>query len=42
MNGDEQKASESYAEKVHFLFGHGVCKWPGCEAVCEDVQAFYK
>ncbi|KAI5726691.1 hypothetical protein M8J76_006898 [Diaphorina citri] len=42
MNGDDQKANESYAEKVHFLFGHGVCKWPGCEAVCEDVQAFYK
>uniref|UniRef100_A0A8D9E1L9 Forkhead box protein P1 n=1 Tax=Cacopsylla melanoneura TaxID=428564 RepID=A0A8D9E1L9_9HEMI len=41
-NGDDQKANETYAEKVHFLFGHGVCKWPGCEAVCEDVQAFYK
>lgn len=28
--------------KVHLLFGHGVCKWPGCEAVCEDIQAFFK
>ncbi|XP_046683299.1 forkhead box protein P1-like isoform X2 [Homalodisca vitripennis] len=28
--------------KVHQLFGHGVCKWPGCEAVCEDIQAFFK
>ncbi|KAL1493242.1 hypothetical protein ABEB36_011333 [Hypothenemus hampei] len=26
----------------HHLYGHGVCKWPGCETVCEDVQAFNK
>ncbi|XP_076337721.1 forkhead box protein P4-like isoform X2 [Tachypleus tridentatus] len=24
----------------HPLFGNGVCKWPGCETVCEDFQAF--
>ncbi|XP_060515836.1 forkhead box protein P1 isoform X2 [Cylas formicarius] len=26
----------------HHLYGHGVCKWPGCEAICEDIQAFIK
>uniref|UniRef100_S4RCF5 FOXP coiled-coil domain-containing protein n=1 Tax=Petromyzon marinus TaxID=7757 RepID=S4RCF5_PETMA len=26
----------------HALFGHGVCKWPGCEAVCEEYGQFLK
>ncbi|XP_030746238.1 forkhead box protein P1-like isoform X3 [Sitophilus oryzae] len=26
----------------HHLYGHGVCKWPGCETICEDLQAFVK
>ncbi|KAL2091492.1 hypothetical protein ACEWY4_013755 [Coilia grayii] len=26
----------------HPLYGHGVCKWPGCEAVFDDFQAFLK
>ncbi|XP_048346212.1 forkhead box protein P1 isoform X3 [Sphaerodactylus townsendi] len=26
----------------HPLYGHGVCKWPGCEAICEDFQSFLK
>jgi len=26
----------------HPLYGHGVCKWPGCEVVCEDFPAFLK
>ncbi|KAL7986191.1 hypothetical protein Chor_011357 [Crotalus horridus] len=26
----------------HPLYGHGVCKWPGCETVCEDFQSFLK
>ncbi|XP_067855001.1 forkhead box protein P1-B isoform X4 [Heptranchias perlo] len=26
----------------HPLYGHGVCKWPGCEAVCEDFGHFLK
>ncbi|XP_029428556.1 forkhead box protein P4 isoform X2 [Rhinatrema bivittatum] len=26
----------------HPLFGHGECKWPGCEALCEDVAQFIK
>ncbi|XP_076367649.1 uncharacterized protein LOC143255618 isoform X3 [Tachypleus tridentatus] len=24
----------------HPLYGHGVCKWPGCETVCESYQTF--
>ncbi|CAH1120947.1 unnamed protein product [Ceutorhynchus assimilis] len=26
----------------HLLYGHGVCKWPGCETICDDIQAFIK
>ena len=26
----------------HPLFGHGVCKWPGCEAICDDPNHFFK
>ncbi|KOB68880.1 Uncharacterized protein OBRU01_17670, partial [Operophtera brumata] len=26
----------------HPLFGRGVCKWPGCDALAEDFQAFVK
>ncbi|XP_030076627.1 forkhead box protein P4 [Microcaecilia unicolor] len=26
----------------HPLFGHGECKWPGCEALCEDMVQFIK
>ncbi|KAG5835316.1 hypothetical protein ANANG_G00242580 [Anguilla anguilla] len=26
----------------HPLFGHGECKWPGCEALCEDMGQFIK
>ncbi|KAL3290375.1 hypothetical protein HHI36_023717 [Cryptolaemus montrouzieri] len=29
-------------DRVHHLYGHGVCKWPGCEAICEDLQSFIK
>ncbi|XP_078098099.1 forkhead box protein P4 isoform X1 [Mustelus asterias] len=27
---------------IHPLFGHGECKWPGCEALCDDVGQFLK
>uniref|UniRef100_A0AAY4ESY8 Fork-head domain-containing protein n=1 Tax=Denticeps clupeoides TaxID=299321 RepID=A0AAY4ESY8_9TELE len=26
----------------HSLYGHGVCKWPGCESICEDFGQFLK
>ncbi|KAI0216190.1 Forkhead box protein P1 [Lamellibrachia satsuma] len=28
--------------KIHPLYGHGVCKWPGCETICPDIAAFFK
>uniref|UniRef100_A0A3Q2Q3R3 Forkhead box P2 n=1 Tax=Fundulus heteroclitus TaxID=8078 RepID=A0A3Q2Q3R3_FUNHE len=28
--------------RTHPLYGHGVCKWPGCENVCEDFGQFLK
>ncbi|XP_064785139.1 forkhead box protein P2-like [Oncorhynchus masou masou] len=27
---------------THFLYGYGVCIWPGCETVCENVSQFIK
>uniref|UniRef100_A0A672QUP9 Fork-head domain-containing protein n=1 Tax=Sinocyclocheilus grahami TaxID=75366 RepID=A0A672QUP9_SINGR len=27
---------------AHSLYGHGVCKWPGCESVCDDFGQFLK
>ncbi|XP_075218080.1 forkhead box transcription factor P [Lycorma delicatula] len=41
-SSQEEPSSEPSGEKVHLLFGHGVCKWPGCETVCDDIQAFFK
>ncbi|XP_076351436.1 forkhead box protein P1-like isoform X3 [Tachypleus tridentatus] len=29
-------------QKHHALYGHGVCKWPGCEAAYDDYQEFLK
>ncbi|XP_055951903.1 forkhead box protein P1-like isoform X2 [Argiope bruennichi] len=37
---EEQRGCSS--PPTHALYGHGVCKWPGCEAVCDDYQAFKK
>ncbi|XP_033208741.1 forkhead box protein P1 isoform X2 [Belonocnema kinseyi] len=39
---DEKPIDISCNDKSHPLYGHGVCKWPGCEAICEDYQAFLK
>lgn len=39
---DEKPLDVSCNDKVHPLYGHGVCKWPGCEVICEDYQAFLK
>uniref|UniRef100_A0AAY4E2N3 Fork-head domain-containing protein n=1 Tax=Denticeps clupeoides TaxID=299321 RepID=A0AAY4E2N3_9TELE len=27
---------------THPLYGHGECKWPGCEALCDDMGQFIK
>ncbi|XP_075430438.1 forkhead box protein P1 isoform X6 [Ascaphus truei] len=39
-----KRESLSHEEHMqnHPLYGHGVCKWPGCEAVCEDFPSFLK
>ncbi|XP_076304363.1 forkhead box protein P1-like [Tachypleus tridentatus] len=36
----KEDSSWSVANQLHPLFGHGVCKWPGCETACEDRQTF--
>uniref|UniRef100_A0AAY4EED8 Fork-head domain-containing protein n=1 Tax=Denticeps clupeoides TaxID=299321 RepID=A0AAY4EED8_9TELE len=33
---------EDHSHQSHPLYGHGVCKWPGCEAVFDDFQSFLK
>ncbi|XP_073986133.1 forkhead box protein P1-like [Rhodnius prolixus] len=46
LNGTPQEKEEfaldAKADKVQLLFGHGVCKWPGCDTVCEDLKSFMK
>ncbi|GJQ65832.1 hypothetical protein Trydic_g11978 [Trypoxylus dichotomus] len=39
---EEKTDRTSTPDRVHHLYGHGVCKWPGCEVICEDLQAFMK
>ncbi|XP_046406488.1 forkhead box protein P1-B isoform X3 [Ischnura elegans] len=34
--------SSNLVEKVHPLYGHGVCKWPGCEAIYDNIESFTK
>ncbi|XP_028652515.1 forkhead box protein P4 isoform X2 [Erpetoichthys calabaricus] len=39
-----KRESSSHEEHTasHPLYGHGECKWPGCEALCEDMGQFIK
>uniref|UniRef100_A0A4W3HYJ5 Forkhead box P2 n=1 Tax=Callorhinchus milii TaxID=7868 RepID=A0A4W3HYJ5_CALMI len=39
-----RRDSSSHEETgaTHPLYGHGVCKWPGCESICEDFGQFLK
>lgn len=39
---DEKPERTTTPDRVHHLYGHGVCKWPGCEIICEDLQSFMK
>ncbi|KAK9890345.1 hypothetical protein WA026_010440 [Henosepilachna vigintioctopunctata] len=39
---DDKLERTTTPDRVHHLYGHGVCKWPGCEAICEDLQSFIK
>nr|XP_057943380.1 forkhead box protein P1-B isoform X1 [Doryrhamphus excisus]XP_057943388.1 forkhead box protein P1-B isoform X1 [Doryrhamphus excisus] len=38
----EAATVEESSPHSHPLYGHGVCKWPGCEAVFDDFQSFLK
>ncbi|KAJ8984472.1 hypothetical protein NQ317_006132 [Molorchus minor] len=39
---DEKPERTTTPDRVHHLYGHGVCRWPGCEIICEDLQSFVK
>ncbi|XP_059489464.1 forkhead box protein P1 isoform X3 [Neocloeon triangulifer] len=41
MNGITPEAAAASTLEKHPLYGHGVCKWPGCETICEDADAFF-
>ncbi|KAM9409453.1 forkhead box protein P1-B isoform 2-T3 [Pholidichthys leucotaenia] len=38
----EGSTLEEPSPHTHPLYAHGVCKWPGCEAVFDDFQSFLK
>uniref|UniRef100_A0A671SLC1 Forkhead box protein P1-B-like n=1 Tax=Sinocyclocheilus anshuiensis TaxID=1608454 RepID=A0A671SLC1_9TELE len=38
----EGSTLDDHSPHSHPLYGHGVCKWPGCEAVFEDFHSFLK
>ncbi|XP_018589592.1 forkhead box protein P1-B isoform X3 [Scleropages formosus] len=38
----ESSTVDDHPQHSHPLYGHGVCKWPGCEAVFDDFQSFLK
>ncbi|XP_071055185.1 forkhead box protein P1 isoform X5 [Onthophagus taurus] len=41
-NTEDKIDRTSTPDRVHHLYGHGVCKWPGCEVICDDLSAFMK
>uniref|UniRef100_A0A8B9RM65 Forkhead box P2 n=1 Tax=Astyanax mexicanus TaxID=7994 RepID=A0A8B9RM65_ASTMX len=42
LNNRRESRRETGASHSHSLYGHGVCKWPGCESICEDFGQFLK
>ncbi|XP_051515892.1 forkhead box protein P1-B-like isoform X5 [Myxocyprinus asiaticus] len=40
--GRRDSSQESHSQSAHPLYSHGVCKWPGCDAVFGDFQSFLK
>ncbi|KAM5255943.1 forkhead box protein P2 isoform 2-T2 [Ctenodactylus gundi] len=42
LNTRRDSSSHEETGASHTLYGHGVCKWPGCESVCEDFGQFLK
>ncbi|XP_056645898.1 forkhead box protein P1-like isoform X1 [Diorhabda sublineata] len=39
---DDKPDRPSTPDRLHHLYGHGVCKWPGCENPCENLETFIK
>ncbi|XP_012875384.1 PREDICTED: forkhead box protein P2 isoform X9 [Dipodomys ordii] len=42
LNTRRDSSSHEETGASHTLYGHGVCKWPGCESICEDFGQFLK
>ncbi|XP_051976656.1 forkhead box protein P2-like [Xyrauchen texanus] len=42
LNNRRESSQHEETGASHSLYGHGVCKWPGCESVCEDFGQFLK
>uniref|UniRef100_A0A3Q3FSM3 Forkhead box P1b n=1 Tax=Kryptolebias marmoratus TaxID=37003 RepID=A0A3Q3FSM3_KRYMA len=40
MSHKRESTLDEPSPNSHPLYGHGVCKWPGCEAVFDDFQSF--
>ncbi|TRY59443.1 hypothetical protein DNTS_027838 [Danionella cerebrum] len=38
----KESSQENHSQSGHPLYSHGVCKWPGCDAVFGDFQSFLK
>uniref|UniRef100_A0A8C4QAX3 Forkhead box P2 n=1 Tax=Eptatretus burgeri TaxID=7764 RepID=A0A8C4QAX3_EPTBU len=38
----DSSSTDEHVDGSHALYGHGVCKWPGCETVCDDLSVFLK
>uniref|UniRef100_UPI00358F544D forkhead box protein P1-like n=1 Tax=Myxine glutinosa TaxID=7769 RepID=UPI00358F544D len=38
----DSSSREEHVDGSHALYGHGVCKWPGCETICDDLSIFLK
>lgn len=41
-NNNNNNLNSSDTDYHRILFGRGVCKWPGCEALCDDLPDFSK
>ncbi|CAK9291000.1 unnamed protein product [Gordionus sp. m RMFG-2023] len=42
LNLNDQSCNGIPASFFGPLYGHGVCKWPGCDSRCSDYQSFIK
>ncbi|KAI1883466.1 hypothetical protein AGOR_G00231730 [Albula goreensis] len=42
LNARRESSLHEEPAASHALYGHGVCKWPGCESICDDFGQFLK